>query len=143
MVRGLETLFFKGHLMNPLRHGVFAWMLISHKLLRWVVFLVLPCVALGLALLLPARVPTLLLGLVALAGTLTLVGLSWPVERKLPAPIAVPSFIVVSIAAALVAWSRALSGRRESIWEPTRRPVVAAPAEHPTSPEHEPAGSTS
>src|SRR5690606_41489077 len=42
MARGLETLWFKRHLLNPLRHGRFAWMLWSHKLIRWLVFLVAP-----------------------------------------------------------------------------------------------------
>ncbi|HEX2191140.1 MAG TPA: glycosyltransferase family 2 protein, partial [Longimicrobiaceae bacterium] len=37
IARGMETLWFKRHLMNPLRHGAFAWMLLSHKVARWLV----------------------------------------------------------------------------------------------------------
>ena len=43
-----------GDLMNPLRYGSFAWMLVSHKLCRWLVHLTLPLALLGLALLAPA-----------------------------------------------------------------------------------------
>jgi len=42
MARGLETLWFKRHLLNPFRHGDFALMLLSHKLCRWLVHLLLP-----------------------------------------------------------------------------------------------------
>ncbi len=33
--RGLATLAFKRALLKPLRYGVFAWMLFSHKICRW------------------------------------------------------------------------------------------------------------
>jgi cellulose synthase/poly-beta-1,6-N-acetylglucosamine synthase-like glycosyltransferase len=141
MARGLGTLFFKAHLMNPVRHGAFAWMLISHKLIRWVVFLALPLVAVGIALVSPAPVVAALVVLAVAAGALTMVGLSWPAERKLPAPIAVPSFVMISSLAALSAWWRALSGRREAVWEPTRRPVVPAPASGVRGDRRETAGS--
>jgi len=42
MARGLRTLFYLRALMNPLRYGSFALMLISHKLLRWVPYLLAP-----------------------------------------------------------------------------------------------------
>ncbi|HEU4700381.1 MAG TPA: glycosyltransferase [Gemmatimonadales bacterium] len=132
MTRGLATLFYKGHLMNPLAHGAFAWMLVSHKLLRWVGFLLLPLVVVGLALLATAPgaslLPRGLLGLAVLGCVLGALGARWPAERKVPAVVAVPSFVVLSSLAALVAWWRALTGTREAVWEPTRRPVVRAPA---------------
>src|SRR3989441_3834563 len=37
ITRGLATLAYKRALLNPARHGVFAWMLFSHKLCRWLV----------------------------------------------------------------------------------------------------------
>src|SRR2546428_412887 len=37
MARGLRTLWALRALLNPLRYGVFAWMLCSHKLCRWLV----------------------------------------------------------------------------------------------------------
>jgi glycosyltransferase involved in cell wall biosynthesis len=42
MARGLRTLFYHRALMNPLRYGGFALMLISHKLLRWLPYLLAP-----------------------------------------------------------------------------------------------------
>src|SRR5258708_6523311 len=35
VARGLATLLLYRRLLNPLRYGVFAWMLASHKLSRW------------------------------------------------------------------------------------------------------------
>src|SRR5207245_7635393 len=35
MARGLRTLWHKRSLLSPRRHGVFAWMLWSHKVCRW------------------------------------------------------------------------------------------------------------
>src|SRR5881397_1038882 len=37
MARGLRTLWWLRGLLDPLRYGLFAWMLASHKLCRWVV----------------------------------------------------------------------------------------------------------
>src|SRR5437879_13251472 len=37
MARGLRTLWALRALLNPLRYGLFAWMLWSHKLCRWLV----------------------------------------------------------------------------------------------------------
>ncbi len=43
MGRGMRTLWYKRHLLNPFRHPTFAWMLWSHKIARWA----LPWAALG------------------------------------------------------------------------------------------------
>ena len=37
VTRGLRTLLHKRNLMNPFRYGLFAWMLFSHKVCRWLV----------------------------------------------------------------------------------------------------------
>src|SRR5207244_3815973 len=37
MARGLRTLWYKRTLLNPRRHRLFAWILWSHKLCRWLV----------------------------------------------------------------------------------------------------------
>src|SRR2546421_11636001 len=49
MARGLRTLWYKRTLLNPRSHGLFAWMLWSHKLCRWLTpwLLVLGTVALA------------------------------------------------------------------------------------------------
>jgi len=124
MARGLETLWYKRHLLNPVRYGSFAWMLWSHKLVRWLVFLVWPLALLGLLLLardsILARV---LFGLALVGMGLGLLAWRAPEGRPLPRLVAICGFALVSHVAGLVAWSKALRGELNPIWEPTRRPV--------------------
>ena len=122
MARGIQTLFYKSHLMNPARYGVFAWMLISHKLVRWLVFAAMPLLPLGLAILAVHHAwARAALGLTLLGLILGVAGMRWPDDRKVPALLAIPGFIVGSTVAALMAWRQALAGRGEAVWEPTRR----------------------
>lgn len=124
MARGLETLWFKRHLLNPFRHGRFAWMLWSHKLIRWLVFLVAPVALLALgALAICYPVARVALG-VALAGVaLGVVALRSPEGRRLPRLVALCGFVLATHLAGFLAWTRALRGELNPIWEPTRRPV--------------------
>jgi len=121
MARGLETLWYKRSLLNPARHGLFAWKLASHKLARWLVFLFAPGALLGLGILAP-RYPLALWLLVA-AGIGTVLGLLaivWP--GRPPRLLAMFGFALVSASAGFVAWTKALRGELNPIWEPTRRP---------------------
>lgn len=124
MARGLETLWFKRHLLNPFQHGRFAWMLWSHKLIRWLVFLVAPVALLALgALAIYYPVARVALG-VALAGVgLGIVALRAPEGRRLPRLVALCGFVLATHLAGFLAWTRALRGELNPIWEPTRRPV--------------------
>lgn len=125
MARGLETLWFKRHLLNPFTEGLFAWMLWSHKLLRWLVFPSLALLPVGLILVGTESHHVLrAMGLVTLGMALAIVGLCWPSSRKVPAVFAVPAFLVASSLAAIQAWAHALRGHRSAVWEPTRRPLV-------------------
>jgi len=129
MARGLETLWYTRSLMNPRRYGVFAWMLVSHKLCRWLVHLALPLALVGLALLAPesvvAQVLLIVASLVAVAGTFALAASE---TRRLPLPLAIAGFLVAVNVAALAAWWKAAKGERNPIWEPTRRPGDTAAA---------------
>jgi cellulose synthase/poly-beta-1,6-N-acetylglucosamine synthase-like glycosyltransferase len=122
MARGLETLWYKRHLMNPARYGVFAWMLISHKLCRWLVYLTLPLAIVG-ALALAASWPAawMLLGLVAVGVALGIVGMRWPEGRRAPVLVALPGFALASNVAGILAWLRFFRGESSPVWEPTRR----------------------
>jgi cellulose synthase/poly-beta-1,6-N-acetylglucosamine synthase-like glycosyltransferase len=124
MARGLETLWHMRALMHPTRFGVFAWMLASHKLARWLVYLAVPPGVIGLAMLAPKSpiAAALLLG-GALAVGLGALGLRWPRARAVPAPLAIPGFALASVLAGILAWVRVLRGRRAAMWEPTRRPA--------------------
>jgi hypothetical protein len=122
MTRGLETLWYKRSLLNPIRYGRFAVCLIFHKLVRWAVFASLPLAAIGLLLLAVATPAGRALFLAALAVlALGTVGYFWPEGRRQPRPLALAGYLVSSNVAGLVAWIRALRRELDPVWEPTRR----------------------
>jgi cellulose synthase/poly-beta-1,6-N-acetylglucosamine synthase-like glycosyltransferase len=129
MARGLETLWYTRSLLNPRRYGLFAWMLLSHKLCRWLVHLALPLALVGLAILAPEFVLAEILLIVGVVvAAVGAFALATPETRRLPLPLAIAGFIVAVNVAALAAWWKALKGERNPIWEPTRRPGDAAVA---------------
>jgi cellulose synthase/poly-beta-1,6-N-acetylglucosamine synthase-like glycosyltransferase len=123
MARGLETLWYKRHLMNPRRYGGFALMLIAHKLWRWLVYPLLPGALIGLIILsMESKLAAALSVLAALAIGLGIAGMRWRGER-IPTPLAVPGFILAANLAGILAWKKVLRRERSPIWEPTRRPA--------------------
>ena len=122
MTRGLETLWYKRGLLNPLRYGVFAWMLVSHKLCRWLAPWALAALAAGVAALALEQpwarwalaAQGILLGL-GVAGWL------WPEHRDPPRLLSLAAYGVVGTVAAFRAWINGLRGELEPVWEPTRR----------------------
>lgn len=122
MARGLRTLWHKRTLLNPGRHGLFAWMLWSHKLCRWLVPMTFVPMTLALLVLAPAHwwAAAMLAGGGA-AALATAVGWVWPEARRLPRLIALPSYATTGMIAALQAWVTALTGQGTAVWEPTRR----------------------
>jgi cellulose synthase/poly-beta-1,6-N-acetylglucosamine synthase-like glycosyltransferase len=124
MQRGLRTLWFKRQLLDPMQFGRFAFMLISHKLCRWLVPLTIPTALLGLVLLsFESRLAMTALAAAAIVGLLGVIGMRWPESRRLPRILAVPSFAVASVVAGLRAWREAAKRDHGRIWEPTRRTV--------------------
>jgi cellulose synthase/poly-beta-1,6-N-acetylglucosamine synthase-like glycosyltransferase len=126
MARGLSTLWYKRSLLNPLGYGSFAFMLASHKLARWLVYVLLPFALLGLVVLSPSSVlaAAALLGVV-ITGLLAIVGLRWSgwvTERRAPTLAAIAAFVWATAVAGVLAWRDAIAGRRRAVWEPTRRP---------------------
>jgi cellulose synthase/poly-beta-1,6-N-acetylglucosamine synthase-like glycosyltransferase len=122
MARGLRTLFYLRSLMNPLRYGSFALMLISHKLLRWVPYLLAPISFAALCLLaMQSVVARMLLGIV-MAGLL--VGTVGVYRRgsTASAPVALAVFAVAVLAAGIRAWWDAFRQTQMATWEPTPRP---------------------
>ncbi len=122
MARGLETLWFKRKLLNPFGYGRFAWMLASHKLARWLVFLVAPLALLALALLSLDSVAAAVVLVLVLAGIL-LGGIAMraPEGKRMPRLMALSGFLLASHLAGFMAWTKALRGELNPIWEPTRR----------------------
>lgn len=125
MTRGLETLYRMRHLMNPLRYGVFAWMLVSHKLVRWLVPWA-AVIALGglVGLAVNHGWARGVVAAVALAAAAAGLGWLWPAGRPVPRALSVPAYVAGGLAAGLRAWIKALSGELNPVWEPTRRDVV-------------------
>jgi cellulose synthase/poly-beta-1,6-N-acetylglucosamine synthase-like glycosyltransferase len=122
MVRGMETLIYKRHLLNPFRHGVFAWMLFSHKLCRWLVPIAGAGAVVGVAVLsLSEAWARWLLAGGLLVAVLAGVGWYWSDRRPVPAILSFLSFVVAGNVAALAAWTRVLRGAGSPVWEPTRR----------------------
>jgi hypothetical protein len=113
---------FRRHLLNPIRYGLFAWKLFSHKVCRWLVPLLLVPGAAGLALL----AGTYTWALVALAaglagGAAAIVGALWPTGRSMPRPLSMLTFAAAANLAAVHAVLRAVRGGEGRLWEPTRR----------------------
>jgi cellulose synthase/poly-beta-1,6-N-acetylglucosamine synthase-like glycosyltransferase len=123
MSRGLETLFFKRHLLNPFRYRMFAIQLASHKLIRWLVPWAMVAIAISIASLALTGVPwarwaSLGLGLSVAAG---LVGLFWARRGTPPALLSAAAYLVAGVVAGIHAWVNALRGELSPTWEPTRR----------------------
>jgi glycosyltransferase involved in cell wall biosynthesis len=124
MARGISTLFHFRALMNPFSYGRFALMLISHKLLRWVPYLLAPVAVLALGVLATrSSVAALLLAIVGL-GLLTgaaVIRYKRPIAFK---PLTLAGYAVGAVSAGFLAWWDALRGPRMITWEPTPRPTV-------------------
>jgi hypothetical protein len=109
-------------LLNPFRYGTFAWMLASHKLCRWL----LPWASVAMVASLAVNAGDSMFARLLLAGAgaaalAAAAGWFWPSADRLPRAIALPAFAVAGVVAGLHAWLRALSGRKATTWEPTRR----------------------
>jgi cellulose synthase/poly-beta-1,6-N-acetylglucosamine synthase-like glycosyltransferase len=127
IARGMRTLWHKRALMNPLRHALFAWMLVSHKVCRWL----LPWAALAALLALAALAVTemwarILLSLGIVILVLAAVGWLRAERGPLHKLLAAPTFLVAGNVAAAHALLRVIAGGEDALWEPTRREVVRA-----------------
>jgi glycosyltransferase involved in cell wall biosynthesis len=122
MARGLRTLRYFRELLDPVRHGAFAWKLWSHKLVRWL----LPWATLAIVVggLMEAAARGLLwvaLLALALSGAAFVAAINWPEGRKAPRLLSLGAFLVTAIAAGLHAWWMAGTAPSLAKWEPTRR----------------------
>jgi glycosyltransferase involved in cell wall biosynthesis len=128
IARGMETLYANRELLDPSRHGAFAWKLFSHKVCRWLVPLsTLPAV-IGLVILAPAhRWSAALLVAAGVTAALAVIGANWPDGRPLPRwlPTSVLGGLAANLAVLHAAW-RFVHGHEDHIWEPTRRPHVGS-----------------
>jgi len=116
VVRGLAVLAANAMLLNPLRYGLFAWQLTSHKLCRWLVPFAMIGAAIANVSLLGAALYDATAVLQFTFYTAALAGL-WtgaPVFRM-------PAFLVLANVGVLTAWMRFVRGERFAVWEPSKR----------------------
>jgi cellulose synthase/poly-beta-1,6-N-acetylglucosamine synthase-like glycosyltransferase len=123
--RGLQTLFYKRHLLNPFRYGVFAWMLWSHKVCRWLVPWA-ALIALAVAAQAALREPWARIAVAPAAVGLVLaaIGWVWPEGKAMPRMLSLPAYVVSGNLAVLHAWVKAFRGDMNPVWEPTRRASI-------------------
>jgi cellulose synthase/poly-beta-1,6-N-acetylglucosamine synthase-like glycosyltransferase len=121
MARGLQTLWFKRQLLNPFRYGLFAWMLFSHKLCRWLVYPALPIAGIALIIASMHSRGWAILLIVAIVGTLTGVVGMRAESKGTSRLVRLAGFALASNLAGVLAWAQVLQNRRMAVWEPTRR----------------------
>lgn len=121
-LRALWALKDMRHLMNPMRDPVFAWQLISHKLLRYTAFVPLATLALSTLLLAPAR------GIYTLAflGLVVFMALAWTGHKRegqgqpLSAIYSIPYYFMLLNIASYKATAAFLKGEKKVIWNPRK-----------------------
>lgn len=122
ITRGMQTLYFKRHLLNPLRYGLFSWMLFSHKVCRWFTPWAAVIGLIGLLILATSwPLAAVCVAGAALFGVLALIGWRWPEGRALPRIFSMPAFLLAGNIAVLRATINAMRGELNAVWEPSRR----------------------
>ena len=117
VVRGIAVLADNARMLNPLRHGMFAWQLASHKLCRWLVPYAMLAAALSNLLLLPRSpfyVATFILQCVFYAAAVA--GL-----RTGASSLRIPAYLLLANIGVLIAWFRFVRGERMAVWNPSER----------------------
>lgn len=119
--RGWRSLMAYAGLMNPAKHGLYAWQLISHKLVRRLnpLFLILLFLS-NLMLIGQGWFYTLAgIGQIAFYG-LAAAALIWPSFRRFK-PASVAAFFVFAHYAMLRGFLRYASGHKSLVWTPSRK----------------------
>lgn len=121
-LRALWALKDMKHLMNPARDPIFAWQLISHKMLRYAAFV--PMITLAIATLLLA--PTGGIYLLAALGYIAFLVLAWlgrkkeAGEQSLSAIYSIPYYFMLLTLASYKAFISFLRGEKKVIWNPRK-----------------------
>lgn len=121
LIRGLTTLFAHPHLLNPFRFGTFAFLLGSHKLLRWTVpfFLVGALVSAAVLWQSPLFLAALMAQVLAYAVAYAAYRQWGGLQNGMPGKVAL--YFVSANVSILVAWIRYFQGVRQELWTPSAR----------------------
>ncbi len=118
-LRALQGLAHMARLLNPLRHPLASFCLVSHKLLRYGAFVFMVCaLAANLALAADSSFYRVLLGLHLAGYGLALLGLSRHGGGPLRKLTNVPSYLLMTYAAFAVASIKFLRGQTMATWQP-------------------------
>ncbi len=121
VLRGISVFMRSLALVNPLRHSVFAWQLLSHKLCRWLVpFAMMTAFVSNALLALSSRWYAMLFLIQILFYSVALGGIFWKPLLRLPICKLFSYFLLVN-ASIFQAWIRYWSGERLIVWEPSKR----------------------
>jgi cellulose synthase/poly-beta-1,6-N-acetylglucosamine synthase-like glycosyltransferase len=130
MTRGLRGVWLMRELLDPFRHGFYSVQLLSHKVLRRLVFVPLAVLAVTAPLLwadgMIFRLATL--GQSALYGAAALGGLI-PSRGRVSRIASIPFFFCMVNAAAAVATANLLRGKTIESWEPRREAAASRAAD--------------
>lgn len=121
VLRGISVFMKSVPLLNPVKYGLFAWQLFSHKLCRWLVPFAMIFAFLSNAFLISSSGFYLSTFLLQSAFYMTAVGgIKIPslLKKKF---IKLPSFFVMVNLSILDAWYRYVCGERMVSWDPSRR----------------------
>lgn len=121
VLRGISLFAASLEMANPLRYGLFAWQLLSHKLCRWLVPFALLVALFSSALLMP-RSKTYAAACVAQLALYggALIGMTSN-RLSMAKPVKMLAFFVLANLAILNAWWRFASGERAVSWQPSKR----------------------
>lgn len=121
-LRGITALFGNAHLLNPLRHPAFSFILWSHKLMRWLAPIPMACCLIAAWLLRAEPLYFALFIAQVVCYVVGILGLVWPALAARVSLVRLSGFFLLVNAAAFKALLLWLSGSRLEVWEPTRRP---------------------
>lgn len=121
VLRGITTFFARSEVMDVGTYGVFAWQIISHKLMRWLVPWCSLFAAISAFLLSPHSLffHFVCLGIFAFCA-LAAFGYASPAARSNKF-FKIPLFFLVTNAAIAVSWIKFWSGTRTVIWDPSAK----------------------
>jgi len=122
VVRGMAVLGDNARMLNPFRHGLFAWQLASHKVCRWLVPFGMIGALVSNSFLIHNSV---FFGATFLMQVAFYIAASVGAWTGAPA-LKVPMYFVVANLGVLTAWLRYARGERLSTWSPSQR-VSALP----------------
>jgi glycosyltransferase involved in cell wall biosynthesis len=121
-LRGITALFGNAGLLNPVRHPAFAFILWSHKLMRWLapVPMIGCLVAAYLLHTQPLYLAFFIIQIVLYLAAAA--GMMWPQLAARLSVVRLSAFFVLVNAAALKALALWVIGSRVEVWQPTQRP---------------------